>query len=199
MEDKDLYISKVYKDHYNYIYRLCCHYLQYNTHDAEDITEDVFTIFVNSIKVKGDIIPNEKVRAWLISAAVNTLRNNSRKRSKYGNVADINDYADILPEPGADDLEEKIYERLNKENIDLKIISELSDSERELLTYLNDDNLDYTDIGNKLGIKRSAVAMRSLRLYNKVKKMVKAIIETYTNTLVTICLLAFYKILALYF
>ncbi len=147
-ETCEMVINRFYNDVYNF----CLSRLK-NTHAAEDCTQEVFlTLF----RKRGRLDFSEKFRSWLYSTADRICKNYIKKN---GNItADIDDYADVIPDNSADGtpLSKEIYEILDKEDADL------------LLEYIDSDFGQRKQIAERLGITTKALYGRVDRLRQKV-------------------------------
>jgi len=189
--EKEKLLTKAYSEHYKYIYCMCLYFVRYNSHDADDLTSEVFLTYSEQLLSGKLSLPENKIRAWLISVAKNKFSEYSLKRSKFGTVVDIHTLSDTLEAPQSNDFEDLLYERLLKENIDTRIIEQLTEDEQMLLHYVKDKRLKYKEIGNILDIKPTTVAQRVLRLKRKIRKLIQETAASFSHILVTVFLLIF--------
>jgi len=182
-------IDKAYSEHYNYIYRKCLHLMHFNQHDADDLTSEVFLLFTEQHLLGKIDIPDDKIRSWLISASKNKFNEYIRKQTKFGNIVDIDSLSENLDISSEQELEDLLFERLIKANIDVRIIEQLSEEDKKLLHMIKIQKLEYDEIAQLLGIKVTAARERVSRLKKKIKNITHDVVEKFDNTLVTFFLL----------
>lgn len=169
MENRTQYFSELYKQYYDMIFRICLDQLYYNVTNAEDVAEDVFITLLSKPRIE----QKDTIKGWLILTAKNKIKEFKRNMVKRECQEDIQEFAETLAAPDADNMEEMLSEKANMLNLDEEIISSLRPTEQELLHYIREGTLTYSQIGEKMGLTEPKVTMRALRLYRKVQKMVE--------------------------
>jgi RNA polymerase sigma-70 factor (ECF subfamily) len=126
---------------------------------AEDAAQEVFAIACKDI---ADLKSKEKFALWLAGICRNTAKQMLRvNRNKL--VSQTNKSVAASSRSDGDDLHTAIKEAL----------SNLKDSERELITLRYYDNLPYERIASVLGISTQAVHGRLIRAKRKIAKYLK--------------------------
>lgn len=149
--------EQVYLDNYSYVYNYVFMRVLHRE-NAEDIVSDVFTKAMTHYDSYNSSIAS--IRTWLCNIARNTVTDYFRLKANQPH-ADIDDIA----EPGVEDeynLLEDSYNRML-----FRILSYLSDSEREFLALRYSKELSNEEIGQQLGIAPKAVSERYRRLLKK--------------------------------
>jgi len=80
---KGIKFNKILAEHQQRIYSLALYFLR-NKHEAQDITQDVFTRLWNNIEQ----VELEKVSAWLSTVTRNACIDQLRKRREFSEVED---------------------------------------------------------------------------------------------------------------
>ncbi|MBR4223490.1 MAG: sigma-70 family RNA polymerase sigma factor [Oscillospiraceae bacterium] len=93
----DKYIRYVLETYSDTVIRLCYTYVR-NTHDAEDIAEDVFCELIRS---RPKLESAEHVKAWLLRVAVNKCKNHLKSaRVRLSVPLEDDESGDTIPPPG---------------------------------------------------------------------------------------------------
>ncbi len=154
---EDFY-EKYYDRVFNFVYMRLLH-----REDAEDITEDTF------LKAMAAYDRNDTAKAsdltWLCTIARNCMVDHIRK-SRKGKIISFDGTFDIGEEDREleslnDDTERRIYQ----------IFQKLSPEERELLSMRFKLDMDYSKIGEILGIEPKTAAKRVERLLKKCREI----------------------------
>ena len=155
--------AQVYEQEYSYVYNYV--YTQVlHRENAEDLVSDVFMKAM--AHYSGFDPAKASVRTWLCTIARNQLIDFFRKngRRKTENLDDA-------PEPSAVDEYDILKNPINQEVY--RLLENLSDDERELLSMIYVQELKNPQIGEILGINAKAVSERHRRLLAKLRAMEK--------------------------
>ena len=159
-ESFEIVYEKYFSDIYNFIYGQILH-----RERAEDLVSDVF---VKAMTNYERFDPSRaSVRTWLTNIARNTLIDDYRKNSIRKNVS--LDDEDNYTEPSYED-EYKILKEDDEREV-YRILSLLSETERELAGMIYFQNMKNNEIGEILGINAKAVSERRRRLLAKCRKL----------------------------
>ena len=159
-ESFEIVYEKYFSDIYNFIYGQILH-----RERAEDLVSDVF---VKAMTNYERFDPSRaSVRTWLTNIARNTLIDDYRKNSIRKSVS--LDDEDNYTEPSYED-EYKILKEDDEREV-YRILSLLSESERELAGMIYFQNMKNNEIGEILGINAKAVSERRRRLLAKCRKL----------------------------
>lgn len=155
--------AEVYEQEYSYVYNYI--YMQVmHRENTEDLVSD---IFMRAMSHYDSFDPSKaSVRTWLCTIARNCLIDYFRKngRRKTENLDDA-------PEPSAVDEYDILKNPINQEVY--RLLENLSDDERELLSMIYVQELKNPQIGEILGINAKAVSERHRRLLAKLRAMEK--------------------------
>ncbi len=158
----DLYQDKVYK--------ICYSFLN-NTHDAEDLTQDVFIDILQNLKnFRGDSAPG----TWIYRIAVNRSLNFIRSRKKYKwwkQIDDLLTFTVTEKEPSVSDT--KIEDEEGK-TVLMKAIDALPVNQRTAFTLNKLDELSYNEIADIMGMTLSAIESLIHRAKINLQKSLKA-------------------------
>ncbi len=159
-EPFEVVYEKYFSDVYNYIYGQILH-----RERAEDLVSDAF---IKAMTNYDKFDPTRaSVRTWLTNIARNTLIDDYRK-SKNRKAVSLDD-EDNYVEPSYEDEYQVLKEDDEKEVY--RILSLLSDAERELAVMVYFQNMKNEEIGIVLGINAKAVSERRRRLLAKCRKL----------------------------
>ena len=159
-ESFEIVYEKYFSDISNFIYGQILH-----RERAEDLVSDVF---VKAMTNYERFDPSRaSVRTWLTNIARNTLIDDYRKNSIRKSVS--LDDEDNYTEPSYED-EYKVLKEDDEREV-YRILSLLSESERELAGMIYFQNMKNNEIGEILGINAKAVSERRRRLLAKCRKL----------------------------
>ena len=150
--------QELFRRHQQTVYRACYSVVR-NQRDAEDLTQDVFFKVYRSLpKFEG----RSSFKTWIYSIAINTGRNELRRRSRRAQEAetDIHEMAEVLPSD--DSLEKQVQSRLEVNYLQ-EALSALRDEEMQVLLMKDYEQQTYADIADAFGIGLSAAKMRVQR------------------------------------
>lgn len=159
---------KIYQYYYKAMYNTCYRMLN-NSYEAEDIMQDAFLqAFRNITRYKEEA----SFGAWLKKIVINKTLDFLRKNKI--NFDEINDQTttilDKTEEEHCDEYTEKTNEKIN---IIKKIISEMPDKQRILLTLYLFEGYDHEEISKLLDMSSSAVRTGYSRAKSKLQELLK--------------------------
>lgn len=164
-------IVEIMHEHYQLIYLFCLSLLKKEA-DAKDVTQDVFKLLIE----KSDKLDDSNIRSWLLEVASRKTKDKFREWKKRADILCFDDYTTEVP-----DFVEDLYffDEIEVDEEDIlqkkeEILNSLKPHERELYSYIYEDNMQYAKIAEKMGISEKAVNVRSFRLKQKIKNMVRA-------------------------
>ncbi len=166
-------IVDIIKEHYHIIYSFCFSQLKSEA-DAKDVTQDVFFLMME----KSEKLNDNNLRAWLFEVASKKIKVKFRELAKYSGCIYFDDDTCEVPDCVTDVYFFEKEEELDDEKIlEMKedILSRLTPDEQEIYNDFYVKKMQYSEIAQKLGISEKAANVRSFRLKQKIKKMVKAI------------------------
>ena len=159
-EPFEVVYEKNFSDIYNYIYGQILH-----RERAEDLVSEVF---IKAMTHYDSFDPSRaSVRTWLTNIARNTLIDDYRKSSVRKSVS--LDDEENYTEPSYED-EYKVLKEDDEREV-YRILSQLSETERELAGMIYFQNMKNDEIGQILGINAKAVSERRRRLLAKCRKL----------------------------
>ena len=159
-EPFEVVYEKYFSDIYNYIYGQILH-----RERAEDLVSEVF---IKAMTHYDSFDPSRaSVRTWLTNIARNTLIDDYRKSSVRKSVS--LDDEENYTEPSYED-EYKVLKEDDEREV-YRILSQLSETERELAGMIYFQNMKHDESGQILGINAKAVSERRRRLLAKCRKL----------------------------
>lgn len=162
------FIDDLFSKHYHDLRKFCWSLLL-SEDAAEDCVQDVFLI----AQEKAELLAGHPCPLkWLMRTAKNLARRRIRdeaRRRKHLNIVAVSDeILQNIPDPhGVDDLFQISDAEIDK--IAKVILSFITEDERELYELYYIQGLSTSETAERLGLTKSTVSMRLLRLRRKVK------------------------------
>ncbi len=158
------------KTHYESIYKFCLVKLNYNSHDAADITQDVFLLF----QEKCNRLEDKNIKGWLFSTANLKIKEYFKKHSKEEKTwTCIEDYD--FEDDGADIFslleEHSTFDSENLEKYRNIIFDKLNENEKLLYTKVFVENKPYAQIADELNTTEKNIGVKVFRLKKKLNFM----------------------------
>jgi RNA polymerase sigma-70 factor (ECF subfamily) len=161
---KDIF-DELYKRFSPRVYTYCRKILNYNTELAEDIFQETFIRFFESLKTEKNQVSN--LAAFLIKIARN-LCLNEKARKSYENIPlEENDYRYI----------DKSYEKIEISNILHKVLDTLPEQFREVLIMKEFMDMTYQEISDTLETSLPLVRIRIFRAKSKLRELMSPYID----------------------
>lgn len=138
-----------------------CYYFSSNTDEFKDLRQEVlYNVWKGWDKFKRD----SKLSTWIYRVSFNTCVSYSRKERKTRNMISLDDILD-LPE-------ENEMSRLEKYNRMHRLIQKLPYEERAIILLWLDEK-PYEEISELMGINRNTIAVKLMRIKEKIIKLSK--------------------------
>ncbi len=167
MKIKRSELDDIVNENYAKILNYCTHKVG-NENDASDLTQTVFTIFIE----RHATIELESASKWLINTASHKVSDYHRKRyNARKNVADVEPYDDMFVD------NEDFYEYQNSKDFELvveAVYARLSEVEKELcidITMYNGHRMTYEEMAAKYNCTVTTMRKRVSRVSQKVHCM----------------------------
>ena len=172
-----IFTENVCKDSFIGVKRLCEYKLRSCPDEIDDVMSEVYFAFVSAVYNKK--IPDNP-KAWLYGVANNIIKDKYSQINKQEKHIDRKSPENLERELAVfpDLSDEMISDEAIEEMAD-KIISSLTEEERELLTAFHYENKSMKEIGAVMGKSESAVKQKHYRLCIKVRRLIKEAIENY--------------------
>ena len=157
MKSTEAEFAKIVRDHKRRIYTVCYMFSQ-DQSEVEDLFQDILVNIWRGLEsFKGD----KYLATWIWKVSLNTCINHSKKSKKEGKKIPL-------------DVDINLYEDVDAESLQIRQlhdrIGQLGYMDRSLvLLWL--ENLTYDEIGAILGVSANNVAVRLVRIKEKLKKM----------------------------
>lgn len=136
-----------------------CYFRVYNKETAEDLMQETFTKTWQYI-AQGKEIKN--IRAFLYKVAINLIIDNSRKKKEIKELdANIRPYY----------IEDKLFNKFQVGEI-IKILDELTESQRQVITMRYINELMPAEIAKILGESANAVSVRISQGMSKLREII---------------------------
>ena len=159
-EPFEIVYEKYFSDIYNFVYAQFLH-----KERSEDL---VSNLFIKAYTHYDSYDPSKaSVRTWLTNIARNTIIDEYRKKAGKDQVSLDDEESNV--DPSYED-ENKIFQEDREKEV-YKILSKLSQEERELLGMIYFQDMKNEEIAKVLGINAKAVSARHHRLLKKCKDL----------------------------
>lgn len=150
-------IRKIY-DKYRRIVYAIAYSICKNKEDSEDVVQNVF---IKIFKLDKDKLPKDKAATWLYTVTKNETLSIIKNKNKDVDIEKIYEIAD-----GNDEIQNVI----NKENFN-KLISNLNDKEREIISLKIISNLSFKEISKLLDEPIGTVKWRYYKSIHEIKRL----------------------------
>lgn len=171
-------IKEICDLYYKDVYRYCFSFVK-NVDDSQDITQDTFKYLIE----KSSELQDKNIKAWLYSVALIKIKqysnNKSAKPSKISfddqdsrMLFDENDIYTI-----EDAISQYMYDSERIEEEKQKVLNMLTEKERELYEEAYVKKKKYSEIAQDKGVSTIAINVQTYRLRNKIKAIVKSIVD----------------------
>ncbi len=157
----ELLVQRYKKRIYEFIY----FQIKQNSHDAEDLTQEVF---FELYKKAGNFRKESKFSTYLFSIAKNIVFNHFRSTSRRFSFTQI---FNKEKEPEVTDLQEQLIDKVNQQQV-ISAINCLSADERQIIYLCDKEDFSYAQISDILNVKVGTVRSRLSTARNKaIKKL----------------------------
>ena len=161
------------KTYYESVYKFCLVNLKHNTHDAADITQDVFLLF----QLKYPELKNIHIRGWLFRTANNKIKEYYRRQKKESEIIPLEDF-DVEDESAmvCTMLEDIIsFDSENIEKYRDIVYKKLNEREQTLYKLHYVENKTNSQIAEEMNTSAQNVSVMLTRL-NKKLNMLEALV-----------------------
>lgn len=152
-----------------------CYSFVHNTHDAEDIAQEVFIeMYLSVAHFRGD----SNINTWLYRVAVNKCldfirkKNRRNKAARFQSIFGLTQKEESLAKDNFHPL--SIMESDEKLSIIIKAIDRLPDNQKTAITLNKFDGMSYGDVAEILSSTVSAVDSLIQRAKKNIKKFLQA-------------------------
>lgn len=167
-------LKEICDNHYNDVYRYCYSRV-HDVHDAKDITQEVFKLFLE----KAPKLEDKNIKAWLYDVAMLKIKESYKVQKPTPKFVSLDDNKSIHSiEVGTsyaldDDV---ILNNWNDEEIfdeKEKILSRLTTEEKMLYDEIFVHKKKYKEIAEEQRMTTKAVNVRAFRLKQKLREFIK--------------------------
>lgn len=155
--------NDIYKRYYTSIYRLVSKF-RVNSHDAEDIVQDVFVKLYLQFNSGNQV---QYPKTWLYKVAVNVCINTVNRRKETELLENVNS-----SEYGTADSLETSIDQNEQEEIIRNALMKLKEQER-LIVILYSEGLSYKEIAEVSGVKFTSISQNLSRALEKLRPLLK--------------------------
>lgn len=167
-------LKEICDNHYNDVYRYCYSRV-HDVHDAKDITQEVFKLFLE----KAPKLEDKNIKAWLYDVAMLKIKESYKVQKptpKFVSLDDNKSIHSIEVETSYALDDDVILNNWNDEDIfdeKEKILSRLTTEEKMLYDEIFVHKKKYKEIAEEKRMTTKAVNVRAFRLKQKLREFIK--------------------------
>lgn len=154
-KEKDSFILRLYLKYYNYL-RGAALIFGANPADVDDFVQDTFIIAMKKVDV---LMKSNDHIVWLVKVLENCIRNHRRLHANRFNRS-LEDYSNF---PAPEEVEPLSH----------ILPAQLSDSEKKILTWRFEENIDYKEMSRRLDTTEAYCRIKLCRLIIKCRKLME--------------------------
>jgi len=132
--------------------------------DAEDVSQNVMLKVCEKIS---ELRNPKAFRGWLLKIIVSET--NALRRNRYGNDADVDDFANVIIEENEDLLPDMFIETNELHEVIIKAIQRLSHRQRQVVLLHYYDDLSVNDIAEVMDLSQPTVSVHLMRAREAMK------------------------------
>ena len=155
MIDRESFILHLHSDYTTYLRKIAIAY-KVRPDDIEDLTQDTLEIAIRKIDIH---MTYKDPKVWLGKTMRNCIRNYQRLHANRCNSS-LEDYSDFHAPERADPLS-------------YVLPSQLSESEKEILTWNFEEKIGYEEMSKRLGITEAYCRVKVCRIIKKCQKLME--------------------------
>lgn len=145
-------IEALYRTNRDKMYR-CAYRLIGRVDKAEELVQEAFVL---ALIHESKLMNHPNPMSWLFVTLKYQIMNDRRRKESSSEIS-LDDFFSLEAEP-------------LKETLDTSLPKELSDSERQLLIWKFEGQIDYEEMSERLGITKNACRIRVMRAVEKCRK-----------------------------
>jgi len=140
---------------------------------AEEMTDDVFMVLLN----KSERVEPDKYESYLVSVADRKVKEARRAHVRRPPSADVDEYAEILPDNEPDMVEQILLQKMEAEDLTEEVLSQLKPEDQELIRQIREDGLSRTELAEKHQVSLNALYTKISRLRNRVRGAIQDVLN----------------------
>lgn len=145
-------IEALYRTNRDKMFR-CAYRLIGRVDKAEELVQEAFAL---ALIHESKLMNHPNLMSWLIVTLKYQIMNDRRRKESSSEIS-LDDFFSLEAEP-------------LKETLGTSLPKELSDSERQLLIWKFEGQIDYEEMSERLGITKNACRIRVMRAVEKCRK-----------------------------
>jgi len=161
--EKESYFNKIYKDHKDKIYRICCFYLQ----DQEDRNDLFQEVLANVWRGLDRFEGRSKISTWIYRISVNTSM--AFFKQQFKEIDKRNKYEQEISNDTTDSSHEDEQNKIDQLHL---AISGLSKMEKAIVSLLLEE-LSHKEIAEIIGLSENNIRVKIHRIKSKLKSILK--------------------------
>ncbi len=179
-------LGEIYMLTYNSAFNKICSAID-NEDDVEDVLQDCYVSMISNL---GSLKEPQSFEKWFNTIIANKIKDYKKKKSPV--ILDENEYNALsnLPEDNPDCIPHESIERTDNIEIIRKLVSELSDKNRQSIEMHYFENKSISEIADELDISENTVKTRLYNARNEIKQKSKLNTKKILITILIIVILA---------
>ena len=165
--------NQIYQKYFNTVRKICYEGVFFNQENAEELIDDVFMVLLN----KSERVEPDKYESYLVSVAKKKVKEARRAHVRRPPSADVDEYAEILPDDEPDMIEQILLQKMEAEDLTEEVLSYLDPEDQELIRQIREEDLSRTELAEKHQVTPSALYTKISRLRNRVKTIIQDVLN----------------------
>ena len=171
-------IKEICDLYYKDVYRYCFSYVK-NVEDSQDITQETFKFLIE----RANTLEDKNIKAWLYSVAqikIKLHNNNQLIRGQHISLYNKENWLLYDEEETytiEDTISQYIYDNERIQAEKQKVLDSLTPNDRKLYEEAYVKKRKYNEIAQEKGVSRMTINVQTFRLRNKIKLIIKNILE----------------------
>jgi RNA polymerase sigma factor (sigma-70 family) len=165
--------TQIYQKYFNTVRDICYSGVFFNQEIAEELTDDVFLVLLD----KSERVEPEKYESYLVAVAERKVKEARRAHVRRPPSADVDEYAEILPDNEPDMVEQILLQKMEAEDLTEEVLSQLKPEDQELIRQIREDGLSRTELAEKHHVSPNALYTKISRLRTRVRRIIQDVLN----------------------
>ena len=165
--------NQIYQKYFKMVQNICYEGVFCHHETAEELTDDVFMVLLN----KSERVEPDKYESYLVSVAKRKVKEARRAHVRRPPSADVDEYAEILPDNEPDMVEQILLQKMEAEDLTEEVLSQLKPEDQELIRQIREDGLSRTELAEKHQVSPNALYTKISRLRNRVRGAIQDVLN----------------------
>ena len=165
--------NQIYQKYHKKVWRICYGGVFCHQETAEEMIDDVFMILLN----KSERVEPDKYESYLVSVAEREVKEARRAHVRRPPSADVDEYAEILPDNEPDMIEQILLKKIEAEDLTEEVLSYLDPEDQELIRQIREEDMTRTELAEKHRVTPNALYTKISRLRTRVRRIIQDVLN----------------------